>query len=149
MLVHYPFFNILKLALRKAVLGNIYTRDISTSMHICDDVITSILCSKTVGCIIILRPFDLGHFERCQLAYPHCSWASLLGRLLVLSAHSFASNWQLPFLNQRKGQNGRIIFSWPNLHERMCRAWGSNPQPSACQDVRTCDRVSAPGLKDI
>ena len=45
--------------------------DTSTYMHICD--ITSILCSKTVGCIIVLRPFDLGHFEHGQLAYPHCS----------------------------------------------------------------------------
>ena len=34
----------------------------------------------------------------------------LLGSLPVLSAHSFASNWQLPFLNQRKGENGRRIF---------------------------------------
>ena len=44
------------------------------------------------GCIIVLRPFDLGHFERGQLAYPHCSWASLLGSLPVLSAYSLASN---------------------------------------------------------
>ena len=38
---------------------------------------------------------------------PHCSWASLLGSLPVFSAHSFASNWQLLFLNQRKRENGR------------------------------------------
>ena len=31
----------------------------------------------------------------------------LLGSLPVLSAHSFASNWQLLFLNQRKRENGR------------------------------------------
>ena len=35
------------------------------------------------------------------------SWASLLGSLPVLSAHSFAINWQLLFLNQRKRENGR------------------------------------------
>ena len=34
----------------------------------------------------------LGLFGRGQLTYPHCSWASLLGSLPVLSAHSFASN---------------------------------------------------------
>ena len=35
----------------------------------------------------------LGHFERGQLPLPHCSWASLLGSLPVLSGvHSFASN---------------------------------------------------------
>ena len=28
----------------------------------------------------------------------------------TVSAHSFTSNWQLPFLNQRKGENGRIVF---------------------------------------
>ena len=42
-----------------------------------------------------------GHFRCGQLTYPHCSWASLLCSLPVFSAHSFASNWQLPFLNQR------------------------------------------------
>ena len=34
----------------------------------------------------------LGHFGCGQLTLPHCSWASLLGSLPVLSAHSFASN---------------------------------------------------------
>ena len=57
----------------------------------------------------------LGHFERGQLPNPHCSWASLLGSLPVLSAHSFASNWQLLFLNPRKRENGRRNESskWP------------------------------------
>ena len=50
----------------------------------------------------LLRSFRAG-----QLNYPHCSRASILGSLPVLSAHYFASNWQLPFLNQRKGENGR------------------------------------------
>ena len=49
----------------------------------------------------------LRHFGCGQLPLPHCSWASLLGSLPVLSAHSFASNWQLLFLNQRKRENGR------------------------------------------
>ena len=35
---------------------------------------------------------DLGHFRHCQLTHPHRSWASLLGSLSVLSAHSFTSN---------------------------------------------------------
>ena len=25
------------------------------------------------------------------------------------------------------------MFSWPSLHERMCRTWGSNTGPLACQ----------------
>ena len=48
----------------------------------------------------------LDHFWCGQLTYTHCSWASLLGCLPVLSAHSFASNWQLIFMNQRKRENG-------------------------------------------
>ena len=56
-------------------------------------------------CVDVLRPFDT--FQVIS-GYQHCSWASLLDSLLVLSAHYLASNWQLPFLNQRKGENGRI-----------------------------------------
>ena len=44
----------------------------------------------------------------------------LLGRLSSLSgycAHSLANNWQLPFLNQRKGENDRRKYFMINLHE--------------------------------
>ena len=75
----------------------------------------------------------LDHFGCGELTLPHCSWASLLGSLPVPSAHSFASNWQLLFLNQRKRENGVEMFSWPCLHERMRRTWGSNSWPLACQ----------------
>ena len=67
-------------------------------------------------CFMALRHI-LGHFGLGQLSYPYCSWASLLGSLPVLSAHSFASNWQL--LYQREGENGRINYFMTNLHERM------------------------------
>ena len=60
-------------------------------------------------CYMALRHI-LGHLRRGQLTQPHCSWTSLLGSLPVLSAHSFPSNWQLPFLNQRKGENGHRNF---------------------------------------
>ena len=76
-------------------------------------ILQCVLCIMRIlicGCCVgVLRPFDTfkGHFERGQLTYPNCSWASLLGSLPVFSAYSFASNWQLPFLNQRKGENGR------------------------------------------
>ena len=71
----------------------------------------------------------LRHFGCGQLPLPHCSWAGLLGSLPVLSAHSFASNWQLLFLNQRKRRMAVKMFSWPSLHERMCQTWGSNLLP--------------------
>ena len=71
-------------------------------------------------CFTALRHFS-GHFRHGQLTCPHCSRASLLMivSLLVLSAHAFASNWQLPFLNQRKGENGHRNYFMTNLHERM------------------------------
>ena len=59
-------------------------------------------------CFADLRHFS-GHFGRGLLTYPHCSWASLLGRLPVLSAHSFASSRQLPFLNKQKWEERKRI----------------------------------------
>ena len=50
----------------------------------------------------------------------------LLGRLSPLRglfnqycAHSFARNWKLPFLNQRKEENDHRKYFVVNLHERM------------------------------
>ena len=42
-----------------------------------------------------------------------------LGSLPVLSAHFFASYWQLPFLDQRKGENGIRNYFMSSPHERM------------------------------
>ena len=80
-----------------------------TGAFIC---IVTITVRLLYWCFTAIRLFSC-HFGRGQLSYPHCSWASLLGSLpiLSLSACSFASNWQLPFLNQRKGENGhRVCF---------------------------------------
>ena len=79
--------------------------EVWTNRHVALKNVFLLLC----WCFTALRHI-LGHFGRGQLTYPHCSWASLLGRLPVLSAHSFANNWQLPFLSQRKGKNGRTFF---------------------------------------
>ena len=39
----------------------------------------------------------------------------------IVSAHSFASNWQLPILNRRtEGDNGRRIFIMTSLLQRIC-----------------------------
>ena len=70
-----------------------------------------------VGSFMALWHFS-GHFGCGQLTYPHCSWASLLGSLPVVSAHSFDSNWQLPFLNQQKGENGHRNYFMTNLLEK-------------------------------
>ena len=69
--------------------------------------------------------------------------ASLLCSLPVLSAHSFASNWQLLFLNQRKRVNGRrTVFMTKST--RMCRTWGSNLGLLACQ-ADTLPYATMPG----
>ena len=84
--------------------------------------------------VVVLLFYRLRHIwgllGRGQLTYPYCSWASLLSSSPVLNAHYFASNWQLPFLNQRKGENVEII-SWPNSTKECYRAWESNPRPPA------------------
>ena len=44
--------------------------------------------------------------------------------------HSFARNWQLPFLNQQNREIGPRKYFMINLHERMLPAWrGSTPHP--------------------
>ena len=55
-------------------------------------------------CVEVLRP-----------SQPHVYWAGLV----FYCAHSFARNWQLPFLNQRKGENDHRKYFTINLHERM------------------------------
>ena len=87
----------------------------------------------------------LGHFGRGHLSYPHCSWASLLGSLQVLSAHSFANNWQLPFLNQQKGENGRKKNFMTDLHERMLPDVRIEPATVRIPGRRASDRIVAPG----
>ena len=77
--------------------------------------------------VVVVLWHILSHFWRGQLTYPHCFWASLLGNLPVLNAHSFASNWQLPFLNQMKGENGCRIYFMTELHERMLPDVGTEP----------------------
>ena len=88
-------------------------------------------------CLIsVLRPFNTFYVISGAVSYPdHTvpgSWASLLGSLPVLSgAHTFAdkcSSWI-----SGRGRMAVEIFSWPSLHERMCRMWGSNSGPLACQ----------------
>ena len=72
-----------------------------------------------------------GHGNNAPLTYPHCSWESLLGSLPVLSAHSFASNWQLIFLKlfhdqtPRKNVVGREDQTSNCLHTRQTRIWPS------------------------
>ena len=103
----------------------------------------------SVGCIDVFTALQhiLCNFGRGQLTYPHCSWASLLGSLPVLSDHSFACNWQLPFLNQRKGVNGRRnVFM--TKYQRKNVLPGMRIEPATVRIPGGCasDRATAPGL---
>ena len=88
-----------------------------------------------VGCIGVLRPFDmLGNFGRSQLTWPHCSWANLLGSLPVLVPILWPVTDNCPSWNSERERMVVEIFSWPNLNERIfCWTWGSNLWPPAYQ----------------
>ena len=90
-------------------------------------------------CFTALRHFS-GHFGRDQLTYPHSSWESLLGSLSVHSAHSFANNWQLPFLNWRKGETN---------HERMLPDVRIEPATVRIPGGPASDRATAPGRSSM
>ena len=96
------------------------------------------------GCFTALWHI-LGHFGCSQLTYSHCSWATLRGSVPVLSAHLFASNWQLPFLNQRKEENGRRNYFMTKLHERILPHVRIEPATARIPGGYRSDRVSAPG----
>ena len=91
----------------------------------------------------------LGHFGRGQLPIPHCSSASLLGSLPELSAHSFASNWQLLFLNQQKRENGHRSFfmtksPWKNVPDR----WGIELGVACMPSGHASNRATASGPQE-
>ena len=87
-------------------------------------------------CLLVLRFYGpVNPMGSCQ-AWSVCLTTLLLGRLSPLSgynqycAHSFARNWQLPFLNQQQGENDHRKYFMTNLYERLLPTWwGSNPQP--------------------
>ena len=77
-----------------------------------------LITSLPQTCLFVLRFY--GPVERGQFTQPHVYWAGLvLYAVNQYCAHSFARNWQLAFLNQRKGENDRRKYFMINLHERM------------------------------
>ena len=65
----------------------------------------------------LLRSIRAGHLSNHT---PDLASSSM--RLTSTFAHSFARNWQLPFLNQRKEENDRWNYFMINLHEWMLPA---------------------------
>ena len=98
-------------------------------------------------CVGVLRPFETFRSFRARsvnlstlfLGKPPRQFTS------TSSAHSFDSNWQLPFLNQRKGENGRRNYFMTNLHERMLPDVRIEPTTVRIPGGRASDRVTARG----
>ena len=83
-----------------------------------------------------------GHVERGQATSPYIYWADLvLYAINQYCAHSFARNWQLPFLNLQKGENDQRRYFMINLHERTIRVkdsvLGLNEQMQKFKDFAT------------
>ena len=76
------------------------------------------------GCLFVLRfygPVNPMRSCRAQSVYLTTrSWTGLVLKAVnQYCAHSFARNWQLPFLNQWKGENDCGKYFMINLHERI------------------------------
>ena len=71
--------------------------------------------------VVLLFYVHCKHLRSCrdgQLTWPHFSWAGLdlLSGWPVLRAHTFASNWQQPFLKKRKEK--RKYVARPGIEPR-------------------------------
>ena len=55
--------------------------------------------------------------------FPGQVWSSK--QLTCICEHSFARNWQLPFLDQQKGENDHRKYFMINLHERLFQWFSS------------------------
>ena len=85
-------------------------------------------------CLFVLTDSPVNPMGSCQaqqFALPHFYWASLVFKMVdQYCAHSFARNWQLPFLNKRKGENDHRKYFMINLQEMLLLTrQGSNRQP--------------------
>ena len=84
-------------------------------------------------CVEILRPYQPIRVMSSVVSLPNNTFSSEGFKsskwLISTCAHSFGRNWQMPFLNQQKGENDHRKYVMINCHERMLPTrWGSNPQ---------------------
>ena len=92
-------------------------------------------------CLFELRFYkQVNQMVSCQAWSVYLLTTLLLGKLSPLSglpvlSHSFTRNWQMPFLNQRKGENDHRKYFMINLHERMLPAWSNLLPPDHQSDV--------------
>ena len=66
----------------------------------------------------------------------------------MLSAHSFASNWQLLFLNQRKRENGRRNIFMVISPRKNVLDVGIELGDASMPNGHASDRATAPGSTD-
>ena len=96
------------------------------------DVMTSQLQPWQRGRVVVICEIHYGVLLKWQLNISVC-WIIRLSPLEVnkYCAHSFAINWQLPFLNQWKGENDHRKHFMINLHGKilLLTRQGWNPQP--------------------
>ena len=64
-------------------------------------------------------------------------------------AHSFARNWQLPFLNQWKGENDRRKYFMINLHERMLPPSAGVEPATSWSPVGWCIQLSHQSYSNV
>lgn len=79
-------------------------------------------------CAVVLRPSQQIMVILSQSDNLHCSWAGLdlLWGYPILVSHTFARTWQLPFLDQRKGENDSRKYLTIHLHESYVDRLGFN-----------------------
>ena len=97
------------------------------------DEIYSISEHRYLFCFVLrfYGPVNLMGLCRARSVYlTTLLWAGLVLKAVnQYCAHSFARNWQLPFLNQWKGENDHRKYFIINLHKRMLPTrWELNPQ---------------------
>ena len=69
----------------------------------------------------------------------------VMSSAISLHNHTFTSrNWQLPFLNQQKGENDRRKYFMINLYERMLLTSGGEGGRGSTRDLLVSSRTEHP-----
>ena len=85
----------------------------------CGFLLRYIISEMIIFCLFVLRFYGPVNPCRARSVYLTTRLGLVLLAVNQYCAHSFARNRQLPFLNQRKGENDRRKYFMINLHERM------------------------------
>ena len=96
--------------------------------------------SSACVCFRVVQPSQPSGVMSSAVSLPNHTFT---GQVNQYCAHSFARDWQLPFLNPHKGENGCRKYFMISLHERMLLTqWGLNPQPRTRIQLNHLGRLS-------